>query len=339
SDSKFKQQKLPAWQPILTAESVLPLLFAVGVSFIPIGIAFLIVTNAVKEKVIDYTYCVSVDNANATCANIISDNITTVCKCQVQFNLESDYPAPVFLYYKLKNFYQNHRRYVKSRDDDQLLGKDKTGMSISECEPFYKDSNTGLYYAPCGAIANSLFNDTFSLSYQLNDPNITNSDMNIAVNLIKRNIAWLTDRNSKFHNPQDFFDDSITVFKKSIQPLNWRKNVYQLDTEDPTNNGYNNEELMVWMRVAAFHNFRKLHRHINHTGLFKNGLKSGNYSFIIEYNYPVTKFDGRKKLILTTTSFLGGKNSFLGIAYLVVGCLSIVIGVIFVIIHFRVGKK
>ena len=46
-DTKFKQQKLPAWQPILTAGTVLPLLFAIGVGFIPIGIAFLITANNV----------------------------------------------------------------------------------------------------------------------------------------------------------------------------------------------------------------------------------------------------------------------------------------------------
>jgi hypothetical protein len=58
----------------------------------------------------------------------------------------------------LENFYQNHRRYVKSRNDDQLGGE---AVSISalnqECEPFDVDVN-GNAIAPCGAIANSLFN-------------------------------------------------------------------------------------------------------------------------------------------------------------------------------------
>ena len=30
--------------------------------------------------------------------------------------------APIFVYYQLENFYQNHRRYVKSRDYQQLMG-------------------------------------------------------------------------------------------------------------------------------------------------------------------------------------------------------------------------
>ena len=36
-NSKFKQQALPAWQPILTAGTVLPAFFVIGVAFIPIG--------------------------------------------------------------------------------------------------------------------------------------------------------------------------------------------------------------------------------------------------------------------------------------------------------------
>jgi len=48
TDTKFTQQQLPAWQPILTASSVLPLLFAIGVGFIPLGVAFLITANNVR---------------------------------------------------------------------------------------------------------------------------------------------------------------------------------------------------------------------------------------------------------------------------------------------------
>jgi len=47
TDTKFKQQKLPAWQPIMTAGTVLPVLFAVGVAFIPLGVALLITSNNV----------------------------------------------------------------------------------------------------------------------------------------------------------------------------------------------------------------------------------------------------------------------------------------------------
>ena len=70
------------------------------------------------------------------------------------------------MYYGLTNFYQNHRRYVKSRDDRQLLGRLDSAPS-SDCEPFATamDNGTLKPIAPCGAIANSLFNGKMILSF------------------------------------------------------------------------------------------------------------------------------------------------------------------------------
>lgn len=67
----------------------------------------------------------------------------------------------VYMYYGLTNFYQNHRRYVRSRDDNQLNGQvmDPSQL-VDDCNPYKTTSLNGsaLGYAPCGAIANSLFN-------------------------------------------------------------------------------------------------------------------------------------------------------------------------------------
>ena len=52
-DSKFKQQKLPAWQPILTASTVLPIFFAIGIVFLSIGIALLVTSNKVSKFSLD----------------------------------------------------------------------------------------------------------------------------------------------------------------------------------------------------------------------------------------------------------------------------------------------
>ena len=37
TDTAFKQQRLKAWQPILTPKTVLPTLFIIGIIFAPIG--------------------------------------------------------------------------------------------------------------------------------------------------------------------------------------------------------------------------------------------------------------------------------------------------------------
>jgi hypothetical protein len=169
------------------------------------------------------------------------------------------------LYYGLQNFYQNHRRYVKSRDDNQLLGQALTSVN-SECSPYGSVAgNSSLIYAPCGAIANSLFNDTFTLNLNGITP----------VGLIKNGIAWTTDKSVKFQNPASWAN--------TVKPINWQKNVTELDPD-----GYKNEDLIVWMRTAALPTFRKFWRIVDHSGAFGNSLPAGNYTLSITYSKILT---------------------------------------------------
>jgi hypothetical protein len=55
---------------------------------------------------------------------------------------------------------KNHRRYVRSRDDAQLRGDLSQSVS-SDCKPYAEGLdkyNQTRAIAPCGTIANSLFN-------------------------------------------------------------------------------------------------------------------------------------------------------------------------------------
>ncbi|KAI6885910.1 hypothetical protein KC355_g21710, partial [Hortaea werneckii] len=56
-NTAFRQQRLKAWQPILTPRTVLPLFFAIGVIFAPIGGLLLWASSEVQEILIDYTDC------------------------------------------------------------------------------------------------------------------------------------------------------------------------------------------------------------------------------------------------------------------------------------------
>jgi len=49
--------------------------------------------------------------------------------------------APVFVYYQLDNFYQNHRRYVKSKDYKQLMGEKIAIDDLGQCDPIKTNAN------------------------------------------------------------------------------------------------------------------------------------------------------------------------------------------------------
>lgn len=47
SDSAFKQQRLPAWQPILTPKPVISFFIIAGLIFIPLGVLFYLTSEGV----------------------------------------------------------------------------------------------------------------------------------------------------------------------------------------------------------------------------------------------------------------------------------------------------
>jgi len=342
-NTAFKQQRLPAWQPVLTAKNVLPTFIVIGFLFIPLGIVLLITSNNCFELTKPYTECISPTTNEPCYLSVANASVIQACKCELAIEIENDLEGTVYYYYKLTNFFQNHRVYVKSRDNSQLSGSTSINANNinTNCEPYrtLEDANGNKQpIAPCGTIANSLFNDTFDLKPNTPLPGVANFDID------KTNIAWSTDHTVKFKNPdpnptctQSNANDLTCSFEDTAKPPNWQHPISEVsiitDTDDPASNqnGYENEALEVWMRTAAFPTFRKLHG-------TTAGLPAGNYTLTIDYNYPTRGFDGTKSFVIAQMTWAGGKNSFLGIAYIVVGSLSLLSAIVLTIIHFQSKK-
>jgi len=276
--SRFKQQNLPAWRPNPTLLTTLITFVIFGIIFLSLGIFLVEWARTITEIEIEY---------NERCKR---DKV-----CPIPLIIEEDIETDIFVYYQLDNLYQNHRRFVNSRDDFQLRGDVKEVSDLTSCEPVTQVKDIGIPGLtnldgeildpeapanPCGLIARSYFNDLFT---------IIDTETSEEVEISPKGIAWDTDVSGLFQRPENY---------KKIQ---W------VDVTD--------ERFIVWMRVAGMKDFRKP------WGIIRGGIKAGEYTLIIENNYDVNSFNGGKKFFMSTTNAYGGTNKFLAVSYLVVGSL------------------
>ena len=221
----------------------------------------------------------------------------------------------IMIYYQLNGFYQNHRRYLKSKCDEQLHGKEFTLEEMKnsqDCDPAITNDDMGQTKSflgndlkggdlavPCGLIAKSFFNDKFT-NWKINGKQFTPNE---------NDIAWKADKELKYKNTNNLEKQWINM---------------------------TDEHFIVWMRPAGLPNFRKLWGRIE-----QEIEENSNVEVTIEDNFNVTSFNGQKYLILSTVNAFGGKNSFVGISYIVLGGISIILAVVFIIgynIHSKKNK-
>ncbi|EXK39476.1 hypothetical protein FOXG_05364 [Fusarium oxysporum f. sp. lycopersici 4287] len=361
ANTAFRQQRLKAWQPILTPKTVLPLFFAIGIIFAPIGGALLYASAQVQEIRLDYTDCIekaptlgkdgggfrgmpgsavstafksSNTSVNAQWAKesnvtVKLDNGVSVSnpRCHLKFTIPEEMGPPVLFYYHLTNFYQNHRRYVLSFDTDQLKGHKRSYSDIhnSDCTPLYGEGNKPYY--PCGLIANSMFNDTFSSPVLSNPPKASSNDTWVYHMQNNTGISWDSDK--------DLYGETQYNYTDILPPPNWHDRYpkgYTKETPPPNLKEW--EAFQVWMRTAGLPTFSKLYQRNNTQAMW-----SGTYDLVIDYRFPTLKYKGTKSVIISTRTVVGGRNPFLGIAYVVVGGVCIVLGTVFTVTHLIRPRK
>ena len=290
----------------------------VGLVFVPLGSVILATSIGTPEYVLDYTDCL----AKAPTASFASPPGKTTFEwrktgsdeCTLKFSITKPIEGPVFMYYRLTNYYQNNRMYVRSVDWQQLAGSAVSRDSLGACSPLVgPESDQRIVYYPCGLIANSMFSDTIG-------------PLRHASNLFtfsEHGIAWQTDL-EKYGKTQ-YKADQVRP------PPYWVSNA---DLVDPQTGLYRslpdlstNERFIVWMRTAAFPNFRKLY------GRYPGTISDGEYTVAIKSIFDVQSFGGTKSLVITNASWLGGRNVFLGLAYVITGGLFLCFGLGFLVQH------
>lgn len=183
--------------------------------------------------------------------NLTKDVSLNTDICTLRFSIPDDMKPPVLFYYHLTNFYQNHRRYVDSFDADQLKGaaKDAGQIDSSKCTPLKTRDGKPIF--PCGLIANSMFNDTFTSPTLMNPPG-SDAPRDYAMNN-STNIAWASDK--------DLYAKTQYAYDGAVPPPNWHDRYPNGYTaEDPPPDLKNWEAFQVWMRTAALPDFSKLYQ-------------------------------------------------------------------------------
>ena len=239
-----------------------------------IGIPSVIYSKKHNEIKIEYTKCrLNLDIYNP------KDNI-----CKIKLNITKKIKSTIFVYYQLKNFYLNHRKFVKSKSWNELRGEDINtkknckdaylmGEMFTKNTSYYKNPWNHTFSrndiaSPCGLFARSYFNDTYNLTYE-NGTFIQIDENGIANKYLK----------NKFFKR-----------RKDYKISQW------IDVE--------NEHFINWMNVETFNSFRKL------WGKIYVNLEPGIYYLIIKDNYDVLRYDARKFFILCDGNIFGQNNFF-----------------------------
>ncbi|CCW66700.1 unnamed protein product [Phytomonas sp. Hart1] len=378
------QQTLPA--PFVPTHPVLYIVLFLCSAILFLSMGTIILVKSSKSHVVEeyysqihryqYTPSDPMVNINEGLRSFVVDGVTYKqgTMTQLRFNVKKEMKAPVYMYYKIDNLFQNHRYFKTGRSRSQLSGSINPG-EMSNCHPYLKPGGVNksgedvivsydgqerraysFQYNPCGIAAWSMFNDTLSLFKVMHSTSTAPNNVPISKSSSTSNLnVQLLCNGTDFDAKGNPLGKSVTQNGCSKKGISWRsdtevkfKNLtvgerwWSLYFPYTTNNTYLNKgwylnepghslpdpldlDFQVWMRDAVLPNFRKLYRIIN------VDLTPGTYLLQVEEFFDVETFGGQKGFVLRPHG-LGGVEEFgVGIAFLIVGSLSFVLSISYLV--------
>lgn len=227
--------------------------------------------------------------------NICLSNLT----CHLDIEIPNTMNPPVFLYYKVTNFLQNHIDIASSYNSKMLRGDFVSETKdLESCNPYiYVNDSESIsnILVPCGKLSQLVFNDTFTITDGAHF-----SDEGIA---LRNDLSSVYQQVNSNYSRSNQSLENTGIFPKGIQ----------------------NEHYIVWMRNSPFGSFWKLYAKSNEQ------ILAGTTKIDIQNRFLTESYDGKKYIILSEQRNFGTSKIAPCIIF---GTMSVVSAIISLLLAF-----
>jgi len=212
------------------------------------------------------------------------------------FHITERMPSPVYFYYELDNFYQNHFRFLGSHSFSQLRGK--FVENSVDCQPVSTENISGktITLVPCGLYSRYMFNDTYILPEYFSE----------------HGIAWPYQINVTYAPPNEKYS-AESRWMRALAGIN--PTMYENETT--------NEHYITWMRSSNRPHFKKLY------AISRQDVPVGDFTILVNCNYNKSFYHFGRYISLMSPGKLGGKNTLIWSVNLCMSVISSLFGLVF----------